>query len=59
MFSLICVWINGWVNNREAGDLKRYRTHYDVLEIIIKIAAQIAGQVLTQYCFSTPVRRSE
>ena len=25
MFSLICVWINGWVNNREAGDLRRYR----------------------------------
>ena len=21
MFSLICVWMNGWVNNREAGDL--------------------------------------
>ena len=20
IFSLICVWINGWVNNREAGD---------------------------------------
>ena len=20
MFSLICAWINGWVNNREAGD---------------------------------------
>ena len=20
----ICVWINGWVNNREAGDLRRY-----------------------------------
>ena len=30
MFSLICVWINGWVNNREAGDLRRYRSHYDV-----------------------------
>ena len=28
MFSLICVWINGWVNNREAGDLRRYRAHY-------------------------------
>ena len=26
----MCVWINGWVNNREAGDLRRYRTHYDV-----------------------------
>ena len=30
MFSLICVWINSWVNNREAGDLRRYRAHYDV-----------------------------
>ena len=29
-FSLICVWINSWVNNREAGDLRRYRAHYDV-----------------------------
>ena len=31
MFSLICVWINGWVNNRKAGDLRRYRAHYDVI----------------------------
>ena len=31
MFSLICAWINGWVNNREAGDLRRYRVHYDVI----------------------------
>ena len=31
MFSLICVWINGWVNNREAGDLRCYRAHYDVI----------------------------
>ena len=23
-------WINGWVNNREAGDLRRHRAHYDV-----------------------------
>ena len=29
-FSLICVWINVWVNGREAGDLRRYRAHYDV-----------------------------
>ena len=33
MFYLICVWINGWVNNREAGDLKSHRTHYDVIAI--------------------------
>ena len=31
MFSLICVWINGWVNNREALDLKRYSVHCDVI----------------------------
>ena len=30
IFSLICVWINGWVNTREAGDLRRQRAHYDV-----------------------------
>ena len=29
-FSLICDWINGWVNNGEAGDLRRHRAHYDV-----------------------------
>ena len=30
LFSLICVWINRWVSNHEAGDLRRYRSHYDV-----------------------------
>ena len=29
MFSLIFARINGWVNSREAGDLRRYRAHYD------------------------------
>ena len=29
MFSLICAWINGWVNNCKAGDLSRHRAHYD------------------------------
>ena len=31
MFSLICAWINGSINNREAGDLRRHRAHYDVI----------------------------
>ena len=31
MFSLICAWINDWVNNHEAGDLRRHRAHYDVI----------------------------
>ena len=31
---LICAWINGWVNNHEAGDLRRHRAHYDVTVMI-------------------------
>ena len=27
-------WINGWVNIREAGDLRRHRAHYDVIVVI-------------------------
>ena len=29
MFSLICAGMNGWVNNLEAGHLRRHRGHYD------------------------------
>ena len=29
MFYLISAWISSWVNNREAGDLRRNRVHYD------------------------------
>ena len=35
MFSLICVWIKDWVNNREAGDLRRCRGHYDVIVMYV------------------------
>ena len=31
MFTLICARINVWVNNHEAGDLRRNRVHYDVI----------------------------
>ena len=30
MFSFIWAWINGWINNREAGDLRHHCAHYDV-----------------------------
>ena len=30
MFSFICAWINSWVNNRDAGDLRCHHAHYDV-----------------------------
>ena len=29
MFSLICAWTNDWVNDRDAGDLRHHRAHYD------------------------------
>ena len=42
MFSLIiCAWINGWVNNREAGDSRRHRAHYDVIVMYTRQAIWI------------------
>ena len=43
MFSLICVWINVWVNNREAGDLIRHRAHYDVIVMTIDFYKRFAA----------------
>ena len=39
MFSLICTQITGWVNNGEAGDLRRHRAHYDVtiMDLVIQL----------------------
>ena len=34
MFSLVCAWINGWINNGEAGDLRHHRAHSDVTVIV-------------------------
>ena len=43
MFPLICVWINSWVSNREAGDLRRYQALCDVAVMIVVIAVDIHG----------------
>ena len=47
MFSLLCVWINGWVNNREAGDLRRYHAHYDIT--VTSLSIVISDEI---FCFS-------
>ena len=57
MFSLICARINDWVNNREAGDLRRHRGHYDV--IVMKTVNQytllsITGDSTPILTFNTP-----
>ena len=31
VFSLICAWTNDWVSNRDCGDLRRHRAHYDAI----------------------------
>ena len=31
MFSLTRAWMNDWVNDREAGDLRSHLAHYDVI----------------------------
>ena len=68
MFSLMCARINSWVNNREAGDLRRYRRHYDVivmdLEMTLSSHARICGFLLenqltylvAKLCTNTPSR---
>ena len=35
MFSSICAWANGWVNNPYAGNFRRHRAHYYVIVMII------------------------
>ena len=35
MFSLIFAWINDWVNNCEAGDLRCHLAHYDITVMIM------------------------
>ena len=44
MFSLICAWINDWVNNREAGDLRRHRGHYDVI-VMAEPTTRLSGSL--------------
>ena len=48
MFSLIGISINGWVNNREAGDLRRNRAHYDVIVMKRQLYAYVFG--CTAHC---------
>ena len=40
MLPLICPWINSWVNNREAGDLRCHRAHYDITVMLIYLQVQ-------------------
>ena len=45
----ICAWINRWVNNREAGELRRYLAHYDVI-VMTQVHVRF---YISQYQYST------
>ena len=49
MFSLIYAWINDWVNNREAGDLRRQHGHYDVIVMAMHLVGQKRSLILFRY----------
>ena len=46
MFTLICARINGWVNNCEAGDLRRHRVHCDVIVMYSFVYVRKGGPFL-------------
>ena len=67
---VFCARINGWVNNREAGDLRRYRTHYDVIVMMYKcrtghcsvimsrMASQITGDTIVHSTVQAQIKEN-
>ena len=53
MFSLICAWINGWVNNGEASDLRRHHAHYDV-----NVMRTLLDLIEALWCINVPMKLS-
>ena len=52
MFFFIYVCINGWVNNREAGDLRRYLAHNDVTVMVrhLGFSVSMGSLRIDNYC---------
>ena len=44
MFPSICAWINGWVNNREAGNRRRHQAHYAVLVMQCSVVVSVCSR---------------
>ena len=58
IFSFICAWIIGWVHTRDAGDLRRHRSHYGVnvmweinidTDFVTPANKPLSGAILTIY----------
>ena len=57
MFYLIYAWTNDWVNNREPGDLRHHRAHYDV--IIMAWDDHHDGQYIRSYLLRYTIYHGE
>ena len=44
---LLSAWINDWVNNRQAGDLRRHCGHYDVNVMRIRVHVVVSTIIVT------------
>ena len=53
MFSLIYAWINCWVNNLKAGDLRHYHAHYDVTVMLSGRYVQASNAILLHLISAT------
>ena len=55
VFSLICAWINDWVNSREAGDSRRHQAQYDVTVMWQKSGIKNQDCLIQQKCLSKDI----
>ena len=45
---LWCFLLNGWVSNHEAGNLRRYHAHYDVI-VMDNFCCKLAGKIAVSH----------
>ena len=53
MFSLVCVWTNGWDNNRDAGDLRRHCAHYHVAVMVLRWPYTLKQAPYTSHAYTS------
>ena len=51
MFSLISAWINDWINNSEAGVLRRHRAYHDVIVMVSCLLYDIISLWIAPFTF--------
>ena len=49
IFSLIYAWANTWAHSDDAGDLRRHRTHYDIIVMSTLPTARSHNQAFIQW----------